>query len=112
MKTKLQIRLAAAKNSRLGRILCRLAGDESGSQLMEYVILGVLIAAAVVPAAIYFGKGINGNLTVMHHATTGNTDAAKQQATQNYQTAASAATTSEADRKSLSGGAGNNGANK
>ncbi len=57
MKSK-TMRLARAKNTRLGRFLCRLAGEETGAVMMEYVILAVLIAAACVVAVAMFGKTI------------------------------------------------------
>ena len=54
-----QIRIA--RRTALGRTLCRLAGDRTGAVMMEYVILGVLIAAAATLAAIYFGKIVRFN---------------------------------------------------
>ena len=44
------------KNSKVGRVICRLLGEETGATMMEYVILAVMIAAAVTAAAIYFGN--------------------------------------------------------
>ena len=44
--------------------LCRLAGDRTGGVMMEYVILAVLIAAAVVVAVAMFGKTIVGMFDV------------------------------------------------
>jgi Flp pilus assembly pilin Flp len=46
------------------KALCRLAGDRSGGVMMEYVILAVLIAAAVVVAVAMFGKTIVGMFDV------------------------------------------------
>ena len=46
------------------KILCRLAGDRTGGVMMEYVILAVLIAAAVVVAVAMFGKTIVGMFDV------------------------------------------------
>ena len=43
-------------NTKLARILRRLFGEELGATMMEYVILAVMIAAAVTAAAIYFGN--------------------------------------------------------
>jgi len=50
--------IAKAKKRALGRLLCRLFGDEAGGVMMEYVILAVLVAAAVVVAVMVFGKTI------------------------------------------------------
>ncbi len=43
---------------RVRKALCRLAGNKNGGVMMEYVILAVLIAAAVVVAVAMFGKTI------------------------------------------------------
>ena len=45
MNAKKLNRIMRAKRSRIGRIVCRLLGDEKGAVTMEYVILAVLIAA-------------------------------------------------------------------
>jgi len=50
--------------SRVKRVLCRLMGDRAGGVMMEYVILAVLIAAAVVVAVAMFGKTIVGMFDV------------------------------------------------
>lgn len=51
MKIKLQKTL-------LGRTLRRLAGEEKGAVMMEYVVLAVLLVAACVAAVIFFGDRI------------------------------------------------------
>jgi Flp pilus assembly pilin Flp len=112
MKIRTENKIRMAKHTRLGRIVCRLAGDRTGAVLMEYVILGVMIAAAATLAVIFFGKQIVGSFTTMNNATSGNTKAAEQQATANQQTAQTAQTQSETSRKTVSGGAGNNEANQ
>lgn len=50
--------------SRAKKMLCRLMGDRAGGVMMEYVILAVLIAAAVVVAVAMFGKTIVGMFDV------------------------------------------------
>ena len=50
--------------SRIKKVLCRVAGDRAGGVMMEYVILAVLIAAAVVVAVAMFGKTIVGMFNV------------------------------------------------
>lgn len=59
-------KIARAKRTRLGRILCRLAGDEAGAVMMEYVVLALLVCAAVVGIVMVFGDSITG----MFKATT------------------------------------------
>ncbi len=54
----------AIKNSRFGRLLRRVLGEEKGAVAMEYVILAVLIAAAIVVAVAVFGKTIVGMFDV------------------------------------------------
>lgn len=49
------IRIRRAKRTRLGKVLCRLAGEETGAVMMEYVIVAVMIAAAVALGCYYFG---------------------------------------------------------
>jgi len=52
------------KNSRIHKVVCRLMGDKAGGVMMEYVILAVLIAAAVVVAVAMFGKTLVGMFNV------------------------------------------------
>lgn len=61
-----------AKEYRLGRWLCSLAGDENGAVMMEYVIIAVLIAAACVAAVAMFGGTITGMFDVAAKGATGN----------------------------------------
>lgn len=62
--------------SRTKKMLCRLMGDRAGGVMMEYVILAVLIAAAVVVAVAMFGKTIVGMFDVAGKgATTRHSDA-------------------------------------
>ena len=48
--------LKKATNSFVGRVLRRLLGEEKGAVMMEYIIVGLLIAAAAVIAISAFGK--------------------------------------------------------
>lgn len=52
------------KKGKTQRVLRRLIGDRAGGVMMEYVILAVLIAAAVVVAVAMFGKTIVGMFDV------------------------------------------------
>ena len=47
-------------DSRMRKVMCRMFGDKTGGVMMEYVILAVLIAAAVVVAVAMFGKTLVG----------------------------------------------------
>ena len=46
-------------NSKVGKFLRRLVGEDAGAVMMEYVIVAVLIAAAVVVGIIYFSRTMN-----------------------------------------------------
>ena len=52
--------ITRAKRTRFGRMLCRLAGDNAGAVMMEYVVLALLICAAVVGIVLLFGDSIAG----------------------------------------------------
>lgn len=68
------------KNNKLARALRRLFGEETGATMMEYVILAVMIAAAVTAAAIYFGNAAKNQMNVAGDAMTGKTGSAEQRA--------------------------------
>ncbi len=68
------------KNTKIGRIVCRLLGEETGATMMEYVILAVMIAAAVTAAAIYFGNAAKNQMNVAGDAMVGKTQSAEQRA--------------------------------
>ena len=75
-----------AKKSLLGRIICRVMGDESGQAMMEYVIIAVLIAAAVAVGAWFFGKDIMNMFGVAGRSATGDDDGGRQMQSQADQT--------------------------
>ena len=54
-----------AKNSLCGRTLRRLLGEEKGAVAMEYIVIALLVAAAVVGLVMVFG----GNLRNMFDKT-------------------------------------------
>ncbi|MBR3820617.1 MAG: hypothetical protein IKJ37_03240 [Kiritimatiellae bacterium] len=54
-KQRKRVRRVDAKRTALGRFLCRLLGDEAGQTIMEYVVLGVMVVAAVVGLVLLFG---------------------------------------------------------
>ena len=65
------MKLRNLKNSRLGRMFRRILGEEKGAVAMEYVILAVLIAAAIVVAVAVFGKTIVGMFDVAGKGASG-----------------------------------------
>ena len=67
-----------AKKSLVGRIVCRVMGEEKGAVMMEYVIVAVLLAAAVAVGAWFFGKDILNMFGVGGRAATGNVDEARK----------------------------------
>ena len=73
---KNSLRIIRAKRTLLGKILCRLAGEEKGAVMMEYVIVAVLIAAAVAVGAWLFGAQIMGMFGVAGDSTLGRHDPA------------------------------------
>jgi len=70
-----------AKKTLVGRCVCRLMGEESGQAMMEYVIIAVLIAAAVAIGAWFFGKDIMNMFGVAGRAGTGDNEGAIQMQT-------------------------------
>lgn len=75
---KNEFRIARAKRTAFGRFLCRLAGEETGAVMMEYVVLGVMVVAAVVAVVLLFGKQIRVNFDKMTKATKGDSKSAGQ----------------------------------
>ena len=65
-----------AKTSKLGRIFCRLAGEENGQAMMEYVIVATVIAAAVVIGAWVFGRDVLAGFRYLGDAVRGDHDQA------------------------------------
>lgn len=65
-----------AKRTRFGRVLCRLLGDNTGAVMMEYVVLALLICAAVVGVVMIFGDQIAGMFKTASQAAAGDTGGA------------------------------------
>ena len=83
MKVK-KSRIAKAMSTRFGRFLCRVAGEEKGAVAMEYVIIGLLVAAAVVAIVMVFGETIGNSFGTMTTALSGKPEeAATQRVEQN-----------------------------
>lgn len=71
MKKPSKFTIQRAKRTMFGRTLCRLFGEQTGAVLMEYVVLGVLVVAAVVGLAVVFGEQIGDNFELMVYALQG-----------------------------------------
>ena len=71
-----------AKKSFVGKIVCRVMGEETGAVMMEYVIVAVLIAAACAVGVWFFGKDIMNMFGVAGAAVTANDTRAQQMETQ------------------------------
>jgi len=99
---RMQARIARAKRSALGRVFCRLCGDEAGGVMMEYVILGLLVAAAVVVAVMYFGKNIRMGFNAMGQAVSGESKDAAKMVQKSKKEAKTAEKASEQHRKKIS----------
>ena len=56
-----------ATKSFVGRVLRRLLGEEKGTVMMEYIVIGLLIAAVAVVAVGYFGGAISDMFTALTH---------------------------------------------
>ena len=82
--------LKKATNSFVGRVLRRLLGEEKGAVMMEYIVVGLLIAAACVLAVAFFGNTITGMFASLAQSATGNSSRAAS-----IQNAASGAATAD-----------------
>lgn len=71
MNTKYTSRINRMKNTRLGKLVCRLVGEESGQAMMEYIVIAVVIAAACALIFAIFGTSIFGQTKTAIQATDG-----------------------------------------
>ncbi len=95
-------RITRAKRTAVGRAMCRVCGDEAGGVMMEYVILGLLVAAAVVVAVMYFGKNIKLGFNAMGQATAGQSKNAAKTVIKSKVQAQVGEAVSEAHRSTIS----------
>lgn len=51
-------KISWAKKSLCGRILCRVLGEEKGAVAMEYIVIALLVAAAVVGLVMVFSGSL------------------------------------------------------
>ena len=56
--TSMKAKIERAKRTKFGRFLCALMGDQCGAVAMEYVVIALLVAAAVVGVVMVFGSRI------------------------------------------------------
>ncbi len=102
--TKKEMMALRTKKTLLGRTLCRLAGDQAGGVMMEYVIIGVLVAAAAVLIVTLFGKQIVNGFSVMIYGVTGQNDKAETKAVVNQSDAVTDETRGEKSRSVVAPG--------
>ena len=69
---------ARLHTTRIGRTLCRLAGEESGQTAMEYVVIATLICAAIAVGIWMFGAQILAMFNTSSQAVTGDHQNAKE----------------------------------
>ena len=91
-----------AKRTRLGRMLCRLLGDRAGGVMLEYVIIGVMVAAAAVLGVMLFGRQIVGGLNVLIQVLAGKDNAAEATAKENQANAPKDVEAAENRREAIS----------
>lgn len=82
MKKPSKFTIERARRTLAGRLICRLLGEQTGAVLMEYVVLGVLLVAAVVVAVMMFGGSIKDAFATMARAIWGQPQAVQNSSTQ------------------------------
>jgi Flp pilus assembly pilin Flp len=100
------------KKSRLGRLLCRIVGEDTGAVMMEYVLVAMLIAAATVAAVSYFGRDTQGMFGTLGRAIWGDSSGAQENRTQGMTDTVNNNTKAQQEGgnySSLSSGAGTSG---
>lgn len=102
MKKPSKFTIERAKRTMLGRIACRLLGDQTGAVLMEYVVLGVLVVAACVAMIIVFGKEIRESFHKMIEAIKGHPVQVEQ--IENNSTLSQEATAAQTQGDNIAGG--------
>ena len=104
MKNPTKFMIARAKRTLFGRVLCRLFGDQTGAVLMEYVVLGVLVVAAVVGLVVAFGDQIGKGFKHMVHALQGKHSTLATEVPADNTTIDNEVTTADGERKTIAGG--------
>lgn len=96
--------IKSLKSTRFGRAVVRLFGEEQGAVLMEYVVLAVLLVAAVVGAVIVFGNRARDSIDVSVTAMGGQTEQAAQKQEAATTRAATGMSNAEARGQRTNGG--------
>ena len=109
MNSFAKARIERAKRTLFGRIVCRLLGEQTGAVLMEYVVLGVLVVAAVVGAVIMFGGTISNAFATMGKAIWGQKDEVVKQRDAGRDATNTGITDAETHRTSIQGEPGSDG---
>lgn len=65
-----------ATKSFVGRVLRRLLGEEKGTVMMEYIVVGLLVVAAAVVAVAVFGDALVDMFNVLGHVVVNKKDTA------------------------------------
>lgn len=99
MKTSL---IKKVSNSFVGRVIRRLAGEERGVVMMEYIVVGLLIAAAVVVAVAVFGRTANDMFGSLSTTMTGDYAQGRAQQNQTQANTAAGATSASAHNVDVS----------
>ena len=86
MKKPSKFTIQRAKRTLVGRLACRLLGEQTGAVLMEYVVLGVLSVAAVVAAVMMFGGSIKDAFATMARSIWGQPDKVQESSNQGQET--------------------------
>ncbi len=68
-----KLNLARIKKTFCGRFLCRILGDENGAVAMEYIVIALLVAAAVVGLVMVFGGNLRNMLSKTNDTMTATT---------------------------------------
>ena len=104
MKNPTRFTIERAKRTRVGRLICRLFGDQTGVVMMEYVIIGVLVVAAAVAMVLVFGDQIRDSFHNMILAIQGKKDTLQENVQSTNETNSGAADTAEETGEAVSGG--------
>jgi Flp pilus assembly pilin Flp len=92
----------AKKQSVIQRAIRTLTCDKTGGVMMEYVILAVLVAAAVLVAVMLFGKNIKQGFNTSTQAVAGQSQKTAEDARTMKTDATKAETESEVHRRKIS----------
>lgn len=104
MKKPSKAALQRVKSTLVGRLLCRLVGEQTGAVMMEYVVLGVLVVAAVVGLVVAFGDQIGKSFKHMIYALQGKHKTLVTDVPADNTTIQTEVKTADGERKTIAGG--------